>query len=178
MDEGLGSIHIYFYLHNASENLLRDTVNQAFEGLNQGPLVKAAQRVASRYLAGFRSDAPVRRANMEKNPFDGQRKQKVLNTLNAILGRHTKGQFRDSYWAPIQAIRADLDRENIPAEALEGSGTYEKENGVDVRKVWRYKVPFLNQNGRPDAVYISITASGAGPVDDPLAVYDVVAYAS
>lgn len=177
-DPEFGGLHVYFYLHNASENLLRDTVNQAFDGLNQGPLVKAASRVASRHLAGFSPSASSRNADMDANPLDGLKKQKVLNTINAILGRHTKGQFRDNVWAPIQAIRKGLGDANIALEALDGSGRYEKENGVDVRKVWRYKVPFLNQSGRADAVYVSITASGSGPVNDPLAVYDVVAYAS
>ena len=148
------------------------------EGGAAVPRGVSASRVASKYLAEFRSPPPVRSAGMETNPFDGLKKRKVLNVLNAILGRHTKGQFRDNVWAPIQAIRKDFGDENIPAEALPDSGVYEKENGRDVRKVWRYRVPFINQNGRPDAVYISITASGSGPVDDPLEVYDVVAYAS
>jgi hypothetical protein len=133
----------------------------------------------------FRSDAETRRATtwehrMASNPFDGLKKRKVLDVLNKILSRHTVGQFRDNGWAPITAIRADLDKENISYAPLQGSGTYEQDphTGRDVRKVWRYKVEFVNQNQRPDAVYISITASGSGPVDDPLQVYDVVAYAS
>ena len=142
------------------------------------PRGASASRVASRHLAGFSPSATSRIAEMDTNPLDGFTKKKVLSTINAILGRYTKGQFRDNVWAPIQAIRKGLGDANIAIEALDGSGVYEKENGVDVRKVWRYKAPFVNQNGRSDAVFIRITASGSGPVDDPLSVYDVVAYAS
>ena len=101
-----------------------------------------------------------------------------VTLVNALLTPHTKGQFRDNGWAPIHAIWAGLDKAGIQYEPLDGTGRYEKEDGRDVRKVWRYRVPFTNQNGRPDAVYISTTASGTGPVADPLEVYDVVAYAS
>jgi hypothetical protein len=124
-------------------------------------------RVAQQYLSAS-----------EENILNGKRKNKVLSILNTILSKHTKGQFRDDYWAPILSIRTELESLGILYESLPGSGQYEKEDGVDVRKVWKYKVPFLNQNNKPDAVYISITAGGAGPVDAPLQVYDVVAYAT
>lgn len=133
--------------------------------------------------ARFRSALDSRTVAMlqnspDSNPLDGLRKKKVLDILNRLLDPHTKGLFRDQSWAPIQAIRAALGRENIPALPMQGSGAYEKENGVDVRKVWLYEVSFVNQNGMQDRAYIRIVASGAGPVSDPLEVYDVVAYAS
>lgn len=133
-------------------------------------------------LARFSSEGAARSPGMhtaaDTSPLDGLRKQKVLDILNRLMAPHTKGLFRDNAWAPIQAIRAAFERENIPADQLPGSGRYEAEGGRDVRKVWLYQVPFTNQNGRPDKVYIRIVASGSGPVDDPLEVYDVVAYAS
>ena len=113
---------------------------------------------------------------MEQNIFDGSRKRDVLSTLNRLLDPLTKGLHRDQYWAPIQSIRKMFEQRDIPAMPV--SNQYEKENGRDVRKVWLYEVPFINQHGQPDKVYIRIVASGSGPVDDPLAVYDVVAYAS
>lgn len=133
---------------------------------------------ASRVAERFSQTSPVRTADMETNVLDGLRKQKVLDILNRILDPHTKGMHRDQYWAPVQAIRAAFEKEGILAVPLDGSGRYEKEDGVDVRKVWLYEVPFLNQNGRPDKVYVRIVASGGGPVASPLDVYDVVAYAS
>lgn len=132
-----------------------------------------------KWLPKFSRDASMRTADMETpSVLDGLRKQKVLDLINRLLEPHTRGMHRDQYWAPIQAIRAAFEREGIPASPVDGSGRYEKEDGVDVRKVWLYEVPFLNQNGRPDKVYVRIVASGAGPVASPLDVYDVVAYAS
>jgi hypothetical protein len=133
--------------------------------------VPSASRVALAY-----GQVSARTAGMEQNIFDGSRKRDVLNTLNRLLDPFTKGLHRDQYWAPIQSIRKMFEQRDIPAMSV--SNQYEKENGQDVRKVWLYEVPFINQNGQPDKVYIRIVASGSGPVDDPLAQYDVVAYAS
>lgn len=108
--------------------------------------------------------------------LDGKTKLQVLRIINNLIGPHTKGLFRDSYWAPIKAIQKELEGADVPADLI--YARYEKENGIDVRKVWKYTVYFVNQNGRQDKVYISITASGAGSTEDPLSVYDVVAYAS
>jgi len=116
--------------------------------------------------------------SVDSNPLDGKKKKQVTDMINKILKKYTDGQFSDTSWEPINKMRADLTNNGIPLEALDGSGRYEKENGIDIRKVWKYKVPFQNQNDRADSVYISITASGTGPVSDPLQRYDVVAYAT
>ena len=41
--------------------------------------------------------------------LDGMRKQKVISTINGLVSRHTKGLFKDQHWAPVQAIRAELE---------------------------------------------------------------------
>ena len=110
------------------------------------------------------------------NPFDGQRKEKVLNVLNHLMDPFTKGHFSDQYWTPIQNIRKVFEKENITAILLKAE--YQQTNGVPTSKVWVYEVPFVNQNGRDDKVFIHITASGAGSVAEPLEVYDVTAYAA
>ncbi len=115
-------------------------------------------------------------ANVSGSPLDGMPKRKVVDLLNRLMAPHTKGMHRDQFWTPVQEIRKVFEREDIPAVLL--SATYEHEKGIPVRKVWLYEVAFLNQNQRPDKVYIRITASGAGSVTDPLDVYDVTAYAT
>lgn len=135
--------------------------------------------MAARVASKFRLASNPRRATMETNPLDGMRKPQALRTVNDILRRHTSGLFRDQYWKPIQDIRKDFERANIPLEALEGSGKYEKNNqGEPISKIWRYQVEFRNEKDSLIGIYIRIVAAGAGPVNNPLEVYDVVAYAS
>lgn len=108
----------------------------------------------------------------------GLTKKRALHVVNALIRPFTKGLFHDETWKPVQEIRLQLEQAGVEFIPVEGSGKYEHENGVAVRKTWLYEIPFTNQNGRPDKVHLRIVASGAGPVADPLSVYDVVAYAS
>ncbi len=134
-------------------------------------------------IATFRSASderspPTKRATMT-NVLDGMRKSKVVTVVNHLIDPHTKGFFRDEFWTPIAAIRKELDRNGIEYTALPGTGTYShNQEGKPISKSWKYEIEFVNDRGNLDAVYLHITASGAGSVADPMSVYDVVAYAN
>jgi hypothetical protein len=109
--------------------------------------------------------------------LDGYDRRTVAKMVNqAIDAARLRGVFRDQYWAPIHRIWKNFDRAMIPYSIT--SSEYEKERGVDVRKVWKFEVPFTTKAGRPGKVYGQVIAAGAGPVEDPLESYDVTAYAS
>ena len=111
------------------------------------------------------------------NPLDGMSKQKAIRVVNKLLSKHTKGLFRDEYWAPISKIWKELNDNDIPHQ-LESAKYYKDDYGRPQRKVWRFTTEFLNNRGRPTMLYGSITASGAGSVEDPLDRYDLTAYMS
>jgi hypothetical protein len=143
---------------------------------------KAARRVASLYLARFRSGAGSRIEDMT-NPLDGLARPKALRIVqHTIASVDTRGAFRDDHWAPVQAIWKALKAQGISFSI--NKSQYESETGTNlrdttpVRKVWEVWVPFTNAKARPDNIYIRIVAAGAGPVEDPLEVYDVTAYAT
>lgn len=120
----------------------------------------------------------TKRATMT-NVLNGLRKSKVVNVVNHLIDPHTKGFFRDEYWTPVTAIRKELDRNGIEYTALPGTGAYtHNQEGKPISKSWKYEIEFVNDRGNLDVVYLHITASGAGSVDDPMSVYDVVAYAN
>ena len=52
------------------------------------------------------------------------------------------------------------------------------DRGMDTTKEWKFEVRFINKRGRQQTLTGVVTASGSGPKDDPLARYDVSAYAS
>jgi len=111
------------------------------------------------------------------SPITGLSRQRVLKLVNhALDSAHTSGIYRDQYWRPIQAIWKALEHAGLPF-SISGS-QYEKEHGVDVRKVWTFEVPFTSERGKPGVIYGRVVAAGAGSVEDPLDSYDVTAYAS
>lgn len=109
--------------------------------------------------------------------LDGMTRKKVADLVNHVIARaRLTGMFRDQYWKPIQGLWKAFEQAGIPFSITKSE--YEKENGVPVRKVWQFEVNFMNERGRPTTVYGRVVAAGAGPVDDPLEVYDVTAYAN
>jgi len=97
--------------------------------------------------------------------------------INKIMARFTKGYFKDSSWKPVNDIRKAMERLKMPFHLYVKNGGYRKDmQGNLVSKEWKIEVPFINNKNRPTCLFGVIICSGAGSVDDPLGVYDVVAY--
>lgn len=130
-------------------------------------------RVAYRYLKAEQA---------EKNVLDGLSRRKALTLVNAVMDKApTGGFFRDEYWQGIKAVWKALEAADIAFGITKSD--YEYESGeahgrTPIRKVWTFEVPFVNEKGRQEIIYGRVVAGGAGSVDDPLARYDVVAYAT
>lgn len=109
----------------------------------------------------------------EQSPLNGMRKGAAINYIVKVCKVYeiAKGLFKDEFWKPIHEIFGAFEKANIPVDLL--SANYEQENGVPVRKIWTSEIPFINQNGKNDKLYMRITAAGAGSVQDPLDRYDV-----
>lgn len=124
-------------------------------------------RVATRFL----------KSAGEPTQLDGMTRQKVVNLINDIMQPFTRGMHRDEYWLPVQGIWKALAKAGI--EVVPTNNEYRhNDKGVPTSKVWFFTVTFLNERQRPTTVHGVITASGAGSVNAPLDVYDVVAYAN
>jgi len=113
----------------------------------------------------------------EVNPLDGMRKSKVVNIINKLLQKHSRGIFHDDSWRPVHKIFSELDKNDIPY-VIEKTQYTKDENGNPASKRWWVEVDFMNDRGHLAKVYIAIVASGAGTVAEPLSSYDLAAYAS
>lgn len=104
-------------------------------------------------------------------------RRKMLGLLNRLMRKHTQGLFRDAYWEPISKIFAEFDQAEIEYEIVKTQYMHDA-NGTPNGKRWWVTVLFVNERGFRTEIDVTIITSGAGTVADPLAVYDVVAYAS
>ena len=124
----------------------------------------------------------LRHLEAEQTVLNGLTRRKALSLVNAVMDKApTAGFFRDEYWQGIKAVWRALDAANIPYGITKSD--YEYESGEahgqrPIRKVWTFEVPFANEKGKQDIIYGRVVAGGAGSVEDPLARYDVVAYAT
>lgn len=108
------------------------------------------------------------------NPLDGKSKKSAKNYLYKLVEPYTKGIYSDSYWQPIQAIWKSFTDNNLEWEMTRSSQYFKDEKGNPIRKEWYFKISFLNNRQRLTEIVGTITAAGAGTVQDPLDRYDVV----
>jgi len=110
--------------------------------------------------------------------LQGMKKPQAVKFVNGLLSRHTKGFFSDQDWGEIRRRVWDvLDAEGI--EYVVTKSEYinkDNQTGMPTGKQWRFEISFQNDKGKPTVLYGTVTASGAGSVDDPLSRYDIVAY--
>ena len=103
---------------------------------------------------------------------------RLVKELNKSFEGVAKGIMTDDYWLGVRAIEDAMlkvcNKHGFGWHMLDSK--YESEEGVNVRKRYKYTIErCYNDQGYVTVVCI---ASGAGPVNDPLASYDIVAYAS
>lgn len=119
--------------------------------------------------------------------LNGMSNREARKLVNSLLQRHTKGFFNDSGWSPIRKTFKELERHGVDYSIVKSDYGVSK-NFQDVwsgpkwripndYKQWDFKIEFVNDRGRQTVLHGSITAHGAGSVDDPLERYDVTAYA-
>ncbi len=104
-------------------------------------------------------------------------KKQIMQRVNQILGQHTAGFFSDTSWQPIHATFKALSDAGFELDMTTCEYRHDSE-GKPIAKVWQFEIPFVDDKGTACIIFVNITASGAGSVQDPLSRYDVVAYAN
>lgn len=123
--------------------------------------------IAQRVLARF-----AKRAGDETNPLQAMTRQQATRYLYKLIGRIPDGLFRDQSWEPVTKIFKVLKDNNIDYVLTKTEyGT--NDQGIPNSKRWKLEVTFFNKNDRPQTLYGTIVAAGAGSVADPLDTYDV-----
>jgi len=108
-----------------------------------------------------------------QNALNGKSKQSAKGYLYKLVSPYTKGIYSDTYWQPIQAIWKSFTENGIDWELSAPSQYFKDEKGNPIRKEWYFKITFLNNRQRPNEIHGTVTAAGAGSVQQPLDRYDV-----
>lgn len=121
-----------------------------------------SERIAARALRGA-----------AENPLVGMSQRQASKHVNWLIGRvPTSGMHRDEYWRPVQAIWKTFNDVGLDY-ALDGSQYAKDDEGRPSSKTWTFTVYYVNDKGKPATLHGRVVAAGAGPVSEPLAVYDV-----
>lgn len=104
--------------------------------------------------------------------LDGMTKASALRKILNVPGKSLNGFFKDEHWLPINNLFSAFGKENI-AFQIDKTEYKKDDSGNPSSKEWIITFPFKNEKGKDVNIYGRIMASGAGPVNDPLKMYDV-----
>lgn len=107
------------------------------------------------------------------NSLDGKSKQSAKNYLYRLVHPYTTKIYSDTAWQPISDIWNTFTNNNIEWNTTRNSQYFKDEQGNLIRKEWYFIIDFINNRNRPTQIIGTITAAGAGSVEDPLNRYDV-----
>ena len=101
---------------------------------------------------------------------------KLVKLINKKITGIANGFFNDDFWHGhniiVNAIK-ELEQEYKLDFYLASANYFHSDEGIPIGKKWIHQYDF-----KKIPIVITIIASGAGTVKDPLSVYDIVAYAS
>jgi len=108
----------------------------------------------------------------EPNPLDGRSNAQARNIVNKILREVSQGSFSDEYWLGPKKVFNAMNEAKLDWDIM-GSQYNKDEKGVPTSKEWKLEIRFKNNNNRDTILYGTLTAHGAGSVNDPLDRYDM-----
>ena len=106
------------------------------------------------------------------NPVDGKSKPSARNYVYKLVGKLTKGFFRDSSWENVGAIWGKLNENNIPNYLIDAK-YFHDEKGQPIGKTWYFEIPFVNNRSNQDKLQGTLNAHFCGSVQDPSDRYDI-----
>lgn len=109
-----------------------------------------------------------------QNPLDFKTNATARSIVRKILANVDLNHvFSDEYWQGPKLVWNALTEAKLDWN-MTGSSYKKNDQGIDSSKQWKFEIRFVNDNKRPTVLHGTLTASGAGSVQDPLEKYDVV----
>lgn len=127
--------------------------------------------------------AQVENAVKPANPLDGKTNDQARKIVRNIVDKPSKGLFKDENWEGPRTILMALRNSGIDFTA--NGGEYKVSPNMkelwmgrqgtppNSYKEWKLEINFTNAKGKQTILYCTMTAHGAGTVDDPLSKYDM-----
>ena len=107
--------------------------------------------------------------------YDEISRPTLLRRLYKDITPYTRGFFSDSSWQAVRKVWDTFDKLALDwgiTDNYYGNGPYDKTVPPE-RKTWKFEIRFRNEKGNPNKIFGTLTAAGAGKVDDPLSRYDI-----
>ena len=122
----------------------------------------SADRVASRYA-------------MVSNPLlDGMDKHEVVELVKKLTkSAKLNGVFHDTHWEPVNRLRRIFHADKLQHEMMAGYIPIRNKIGQTTGMEWKLSIAWRDGGGIPQDLWLIIVASGLGPADDVMKMYDI-----
>ena len=102
-------------------------------------------------------------------------KRVLVNRIHKAFASPSKGLHRDTAWQAVWNTLGQLDKLNLDWNTTDSYyGNHKHDHTMPPeRKTWKFEVDFTNKRGKKQKLYGTLTAHGAGKMDDPLDKYDI-----
>jgi hypothetical protein len=104
--------------------------------------------------------------NMSTTPIS---KQSLKNKIYRVITPLTQGFFHDQSWENVRKVWDALTHMGLDWNTTDSQYLGDPPSS----KRWKFEIRFINNRNRPDTLYGTIIASGAGNTDDILGRYDL-----
>jgi hypothetical protein len=101
---------------------------------------------------------------------EGSHKKTLVNKIYRVVLPGLQGIFSDSSWQPVHALFGQFNKMGLNWHIV--SANYGGEQ-PPTNKRWKFEINFTNNKGKPDTIYGTVVAAGAGSVENPLEKYDL-----
>jgi hypothetical protein len=113
-----------------------------------------------------------KKAQEKPNPLDGKNNNMARKIVHRLIEPYTHDFYTDNDWSNIQKLFKILNDAGINYTMTDAS-YYHDEHNRPMGKIWKLEIYFTNNNNKPTTLYGTLTAHGAGTIEDPTSKYDV-----
>jgi len=150
----------------AAEIWDKDTPSQIQPNDSEAPYLRGREPMSEEEFGA--QELPIQNVPSQ---IDGRSKVSAKNLIYKHIEPLMKGIFSDESWEGVRKIWDKFGELGLDWDFSRNSEYY---GGMPPQgKTWYFEIKFMGNNDRPQTLFGTLTAAGAGSVEDPLGRYDI-----
>ena len=164
-----GQVYVFYYSPNETAKKWAESIRKKYPN---GIVFTDTSKIKNNINENYGMFQPT----YGETVLNGMSNSQARNYVRKISkGAYHGGLYKDEYWEGPTSIKKALGDANIEFETV--SNDYHnwppQDSFKSSGKTWKLVFPFINNSGKETLLHGTITAAGAGSIEDPLDKYDM-----